>query len=59
MNYYNELRNDQRAEERRQDQNDRNIQKYFDGSLKPSNKKILRKLKEESKRSYDRIQSST
>ncbi len=53
------IRLDQRAEEIRQDQNDRQIHKYFEGSLKPSNKKIIRKLKEESRRCYDRIQSSS
>ena len=34
-------------EEERQAENDKRIAKYFEGKLKPSNKKIIRKLKEE------------
>ena len=34
-------------EEERQEENDKRIAKYFEGTLKPSNKKIIRKLKEE------------
>ncbi len=34
-------------EEQRQEDNDKRLAKYFEGTLKPSNKKIIRKLKEE------------
>jgi len=47
MNYYDDLRMAQHKEEERQAENDKRIAKYFEGTLKPSNKKIIRKLKEE------------
>lgn len=46
MSYYDVLRADQHAEERRQDRNDKKIHKHFVGSLKPKDKQIINKLKE-------------
>jgi hypothetical protein len=45
MSYYDYLRYEQYAEEARQDENDRRISKHFTGSLKPSNKLIIQKIK--------------
>ena len=36
-----------KGEEARQEENDKRIAPYFEGTLKPSNRKIIRKLKEE------------
>ena len=47
MNYYDDLRMAQHKEEECQAENDKRLAKYFEGTLKPSNKKIIRKLKEE------------
>jgi hypothetical protein len=55
MNYYNLLRSDQLAEERRQDQNDRRIHQHFVGNLRPSRNQIIEKLRREANE-YKKVQ---